>query len=65
MCREGFEETVEYLFLHCTSASSQWFAIGIVWDGHFNIHQNLYMAKENFREPFFMEILLIGAWCLF
>lgn len=64
MCHEGTEETAEYLFVHCTSAACRWFSIDIVWDGRSNIHQNLYMAKDNFCKPFFMEIFLIGAWCL-
>ena len=51
-------------FFQCTSAASRWFALGITWDEHSNIHQKLYLARNEFRQPFFMDIFLIGAWCL-
>jgi hypothetical protein len=41
-----------------------WFALCIYWDEHSNIHQKIYIAKDEFGQPFFMKIFLIGAWCL-
>ena len=64
LCQDGVEETAEHLFFQCTSAASRWFALGITWDEHSNIHQKLYLARNEFRQPFFMDIFLIGAWCL-
>ena len=64
LCQDGVEEIAEHLFFQCTSAASRWFALGITWDEHSNIHQKLYLARNEFRQPFFMDIFLIGAWCL-
>jgi hypothetical protein len=64
MCQEGVEETTDHLFFKCSSAVSRWFALGITWNDNANIHQRIYMAKEYFHQPFFMEVFLVGAWCL-
>jgi len=43
----------------------RWFALGIIWDENANIHEKLYIAKQGFMQPFFfMEVFMIGAWCL-
>lgn len=64
LCQNGVEQTLEHLFFDCPSASVRWFALGIVWDNSLSIHEQLCSAKEGFQYPFFMEIFLIGAWCL-
>lgn len=64
LCQNGVEETSEHLFFDCPSASSRWFSLGITWEENANIHQKLHIAKQAFSGPFFMEIFLIGAWCL-
>jgi hypothetical protein len=28
------------------------------------MHRKLLIAKRDFQQPFFMEIFMIGAWCL-
>jgi hypothetical protein len=64
LCQNGMEETIEHLFFDCPSAAARWFVLGIVWDENPSIHEKLYLAKGEFQYPFFIEIFLIGAWCL-
>jgi hypothetical protein len=64
MCQYSVEETIEHLFFDCPSTVCRWFAIGFVWEENLNIHQKLYQAKRDFGQPFFMEVFMIGAWCL-
>jgi hypothetical protein len=61
-CLEDVEESVEHLFFDCHSAACRWFALGITWNDHLNIHQKIQAAKLDFAQPFFMEIFMIGAW---
>jgi hypothetical protein len=64
LCLEDVEESVEHLFFDCHSAVSRWFALGISWIDHPNIHHKLQVAKLDFAQPYFMETFMIGAWCL-
>lgn len=64
LCQNSMEETIEHLFFDCPSAISRWFALGIIWEENANIHEKLYIAKQGFMQPFFMEIFMIGPWCL-
>jgi hypothetical protein len=64
LCHEGAEETLEHLFFDCPSAACRWLALGINWATNSNVHQKIYIARQAFVEPFFMEIFLIGAWCI-
>jgi len=64
LCQNSMEETLEHLFFDCPSAVSRWFALGITWDKEANIHEKLQIAKQGFGQPFFMEIFMIGAWCI-
>jgi hypothetical protein len=45
-------------------AAACWFSLGVSWDENSNIHQRLYIAKQAFAQPFFMEVFMIGVWCL-
>jgi hypothetical protein len=64
LCQDGVEETIEHLFFDCPSTVSRWYDLGIIWDENANIHQKLYVAKQVFMQPFFMEVFMVGAWCL-
>jgi hypothetical protein len=64
MCHLGAEETIEHLFFDCPSAVSRWLALGIGWEDSFIIHQKIYQAKHDFGQSLFMEIFMIGAWCI-
>jgi hypothetical protein len=64
LCLEDVEESVEHLFFDCQSVACRWFALGITWNTHLNIHQMIQAAKLDFAQPFFMEIFMLGAWCI-
>jgi hypothetical protein len=64
MCQSSEEETVADLFFNCPAAASRWFALGIVWEENLSVHQKLLRSQLVFGQPFFVEIFMIGAWCL-
>jgi hypothetical protein len=64
LCLEDVEESVEHLFFDCNSTACRWFALGITWNAHLDIHQKIQAAELDFAKPFFMEIFMIGAWCI-
>jgi hypothetical protein len=64
MCHNGEEETAAHLFFNCPAAASRWLAWGIVWEENLSVHQKLLQARLDFGQPFFMEIFMNGAWCL-
>jgi hypothetical protein len=64
LCQDNIEETSEHLFFDCSTASARWFALGIVWEDEVNLHEKLIVAKRDFPYPFFMEVFMIGAWCI-
>lgn len=64
ICHDGVEETTEHLFFGCSSTACRWFSLGIIWDDDLDIHQKIYVEKPVFPHPFFMEIFLTGAWCI-
>jgi hypothetical protein len=64
LCQNNVEETIEHLFFDCPSAISRWFVLGIVWEEGAGIQEKLIFARRIFPHPFFMEIFMIGAWCI-
>ena len=64
LCLDGAEETLEHLFFDCPSAVSRWFALGITWEENASVHQKVFLSKQSFIKPFFMEILMVAAWCI-
>ena len=62
LCHDNWEETIKHLLFSCTCTTSRWFALGIVQRDDGNIHEKLSAAKQNFPCPFFMEVVMIGAW---
>lgn len=64
LCLEGREETLEHLFFECPSSVTRWFVLGITWNEEAKIHEKLQMARLAFMQPFFMEVVMIGAWCI-
>jgi hypothetical protein len=64
LCLEDVEESVEHLFFDCNSTACRWFALGITWNAHLDIHQKIQAAELDFAQPFFMENFMIGAWCI-
>jgi hypothetical protein len=64
LCLDLIEETLDHLFFFCSSSEARWFAIGISWDEGADIHERILIAKRHFGLPFFMEVVMIGAWCI-
>jgi hypothetical protein len=64
LCQDDKEETAEHLFFDCPTSVARWFALGLSWNEDANIHEKLHIARQNFGQPFFMEIVMIGAWCI-
>ena len=38
--------------------------MGIAWSVDGSIHEKLFTTKQEFSYPFFMEVVMIGAWCI-
>jgi hypothetical protein len=64
MCHNSEEETAAHLFFSCPAAVNRWFTLGIVWEENLSIHQKILQARPVFGLLLFMEIFLIGAWCI-
>jgi hypothetical protein len=64
MCHNNEEETVTHLFFSCPAAVNRWFVLGIVWGANLSVHKKILQARAVSGLPFFMEIFLIGAWCI-
>ena len=64
LCHENVEETTSHLFFDCLTAITRWFSIGIIWDDSLDINQKIENKKAEFGSPFFMEIFMVAAWCI-
>jgi hypothetical protein len=64
LCHNNEEETATHLFFSYPAAVNRWFALGIVWGANLSVHQKILQARVVSGLPFFMEIFLIGAWCI-
>jgi retron-type reverse transcriptase len=64
LCHEDIDETVMHLFFECSSATTRWFLIGIQWTDYDSISQMLTQKKAQLNVPFFMDLFMIAAWCL-
>jgi hypothetical protein len=53
-----------HLFFQCPSSITRWFAVGIQWDAQGDISQMIMQQKENFVGPYFMDLFMISAWCI-
>lgn len=62
LCQNDIEETIDHLFFFCPASTARWFALGIIWDSNADIHERLHTARQEFLQPFFMEIVMIAAW---
>jgi hypothetical protein len=64
LCLDNVEETLEHLFFECSTAVSRWFCIGFVWDMQGSIFQMIERQRSMLQLPFFMEVFMIAAWCI-
>jgi len=39
-------------------------SLGIIWEEEANMQEKLVTAKGILAQPFFMEVFMIGAWCI-
>jgi hypothetical protein len=60
----GDEETTLHLFFHYESARVRCETLGIRWPRVPNCYQKLIIARRTCSTPFFMEVFLIAAWCI-
>jgi hypothetical protein len=63
MCHNSEEETSAHLFFSCPAAASS----GLFWElleENLSVHQKILQARPIFGHPFFMEIFMIAAWCI-
>lgn len=64
LCHDNIKETIKHLFFDCPATITRWFVLGITWEEDATIYQKLITIKGSFAYPFFMEVFMIGAWCL-
>jgi len=64
VCLLDVEETRDHLFFGCSYARERWHILNINFNGNLGIYQRIKSAKRCFTQPFFMEIFMIGAWCI-
>jgi hypothetical protein len=66
LCHTNTDETLLHLFFECTSSESRWFAIGINWNLNLqgDVIQMLIEQKQQFVGPYFMDLFMIAAWCI-
>jgi hypothetical protein len=64
MCQNSEKETATHLFFSCPAAANRWLALGIVWEENLRVHQKILQARPISGHPFFIEIFMIGAWCI-
>ena len=61
---DNIKETIEHLFFDCPATITRWFVLRITWEEDATIYQKKITAKGSFAYPFFMEVFMIGASCL-
>ena len=64
LCGQHIEETVEYLFFHCSFSQSCWRILNITWSNHRHHLQLLERLKERHHHKMIMETFLLAAWSL-
>lgn len=64
LCPYDLEESTLHLFFDCTSSFSRWNAIGIQWSQQGSVYDRLQQQRAVFQGPYFMDLFMIGAWCI-
>jgi hypothetical protein len=64
LCPDQVDETSMHLFFECSSSVVRWFVIGIQWDQQGSIFEMLQHQRVNFGGPYFMDLFMIAAWCI-
>jgi len=61
---DNIEEIIENLFFDCPAIITRCFVLGITLEEDAIVYQKLITVKGSFAYPFFIEVFMIGAWCL-
>ena len=64
LCHNNALEDRLHLFFSCLFSSRVWCYLQILWrqDGH--LVNSLSQARQSFGHPFFLEVVLTAAWCI-
>ncbi|PNT71452.1 hypothetical protein BRADI_2g27773v3 [Brachypodium distachyon] len=57
-------ETRDHMFFHCPFAKACWSYLCGNFTPVANVHLNLESLKCKLKVPFFMEIIILGAWSI-
>ncbi|PNT60609.1 hypothetical protein BRADI_5g02111v3 [Brachypodium distachyon] len=57
-------ETRDHLFFHCAFAKTCWAYLCGSFTPVANVHLNVESLKRKLKVPFFMEIIIMGAWSI-
>lgn len=64
LCHENIEEIALHLFFECISSATRWFILAFKWEVGDSISQMIIQKKEQLQIPFFMDLFMICAWCI-
>jgi hypothetical protein len=64
LCHVQVDETSLHLFFDCSSSITRWYSIGIQWGQEDIIFDLLQHQHDNFTGSYFMDLFMIGAWCI-
>ena len=62
LCNNNVEETAFHLFFSCSFSQACWRFLGIHWNLTSDFFQMMMQAKQQLRNPFFMEIFIVASW---
>ena len=64
LCPARLHEDRFHLFFNCNFSQRVWYYLQIDWLGGHDVTFCLLHAKKNFQQPFFFEVMLTAAWCI-
>jgi hypothetical protein len=56
------EETAFHLFFSCPFSQACWQHLNMHWNFQSDFFQMMMQSKQQYKNPFFMEIFIIAAW---
>jgi hypothetical protein len=62
LCDEALLESRDHLFFGCNFARQCWEKLDIHWDTSLQFSDQFIQARNNFRGPCFMEVMVCAAW---
>jgi hypothetical protein len=64
ICNGHVEESLSHLFLECPLAISSWNQLHLHVLASFNPFEILESFRDQLQVPFFMDIIILIAWCI-